>query len=296
MRIGNKVIGTGRVYIIGEIGINHNGDKRITEALIREAAKAGIDAVKFQARTPVICVPREMWDKPKETPWGNTQRYIDYRKAMEFTDAEWLYAQQIAHQEGLDWFTSFWDAEVFKRVIHLFPDMAAIKIPSAAITDHELLQAVSAWQSEFGQDTPVIMSTGGSTREQISKAVNIYPWTNLILMHCTSEYPCPDENVFLREIESLSFDYQKENVQIGYSNHSPGIIHTVSAVALGASVVEVHITLDRSMFGSDHAASIEPVGLQRLVKYIRASEKALKERDRITSGEHKAMEKLRRVK
>ena len=296
VQIGGKPIGAGRTYVIAEIGINHNSDEKILEQLIITSRDAGVSAVKFQARTPEICVPKDQWEVRKRTPWGTEESYLEYRKGMEFTDVGWGEIDVLCRREEIDWFTSVWDEPAFRRIINHFPNIVAIKIPSACITDHHLLSEVSAWQSGQKVPTPVIISTGASTTEQIASAVSTYPWRNLIIMHCVSMYPCPTDKLVLREIHSLIATYGERGVEIGYSGHETGLATTYAAIGMGATVIERHVTLDRTMFGSDQAASIEPEGLRRLVRDIGNIDSALQYRAEIFPGEIKSMEKLRRIK
>ncbi len=286
IRIGDRLVGDGHpTYIIAEIGINHNGSVDIAKLLIDAAVKAGVDAVKFQKRTPEICTPRDQWDKMRETPWGYI-RYIDYRHKVEFGLDEYQEIDRYCKEKGITWFASVWD-EPSVDFLEQF-DPVAYKIPSAALTDHGLLRHVRA------TGRPIILSTGMSTMEQIRAAVDVVGTENLALMHATSTYPCEPEELNLRMIQTLKQEFP--NVPIGYSGHEVGLVTTAVAVALGACMVERHITLDRAMWGSDQAASVEPGGLQKLVKYIRVTERALGDGvKRVYESEMPALRKLRRV-
>ncbi len=286
IRIGDRLVGEGHpTYIIAEIGINHNGSVDIAKLLIDAAVKAGVDAVKFQKRTPEICTPRDQWDKMRETPWGYI-RYIDYRHKVEFGQDEYQEIDRYCREKGITWFASVWDEPSVDFLEQFNP--VAYKIPSAALTDHNLLRHVRA------TGRPMIISTGMSTMEQIRAAVDVVGAENLALMHATSTYPCEPEELNLRMIQTLKQEFP--NVPIGYSGHEVGLVTTAVAVALGACMVERHITLDRAMWGSDQAASVEPGGLQKLVKYIRVTERALGDGvKRVYESEMPALRKLRRV-
>ncbi len=286
IRLGDRLVGDGHpTYIIAEIGINHNGSVDIAKLLIDAAVKAGVDAVKFQKRTPEICTPRDQWDKMRETPWGYI-RYIDYRHKVEFGRPEYEEIDRYCKAKGITWFASVWDNP---SVDFLEPfEPVAYKIPSAALTDHDLLRHVRA------TGRPVILSTGMSTMEQIRAAVDVLGQENLVLMHATSTYPCEPDELNLRMIQTLRQEFP--TVPIGYSGHEVGLVTTAVAVALGACMVERHVTLDRAMWGSDQAASVEPGGLQKLVKYIRVTERALGDGvKRVYESEIPALRKLRRV-
>jgi len=286
IRIGDRWVGDGHpTYIIAEIGINHNGSVDIAKLLIDAAVKAGVDAVKFQKRTPEICTPRDQWDKMRETPWGYI-RYIDYRHKVEFGLDEYQEIDRYCREKGITWFASVWDKPSVDFLEQFEP--VAYKIPSAALTDHDLLRHVRA------TGRPLILSTGMSTMEQIRAAVDVVGTENLVLMHATSTYPCEPDELNLRMIQTLKREFP--TVPIGYSGHEVGLVTTAVAVALGACMVERHITLDRAMWGSDQAASVEPGGLQKLVKYIRVTERALGDGvKRVYESEMPALRKLRRV-
>jgi N-acetylneuraminate synthase len=285
LRIGEHTLGDGQpVYVIGEIGLNHNGDVEIAKNLMDVAADAGAQAVKFQKRTPEIATPTHMRDMPRETPWG-TMTYLEYRYRVEFEQPEYTEISAYAKEKGLDWFASPWD----EPSVDFLEDMGVVahKVASASVTDLGLLRRLA----ETGK--PVILSTGMSTIEQIDKAVETLGTSNLHIMHATSTYPLPAEEANLRTIQTLKDRY---GVSIGYSGHEPGLQISIAAVALGASSVERHITLDRTMWGSDHAASIEPKGLATLVRDIRIVEMALGDGvKRVFPGELAPLSRLRRV-
>jgi N-acetylneuraminate synthase len=284
--IGSRVIGGGRpAYVIAEIGLNHNGDVELAKQLIDVAADAGADAVKFQKRTPEVSTPVGVRDTLRETPWG-TMTYLQYRHRVEFDRDQYIEVADHALLRGLDWFASPWDVPSVEFLEGL--NVVAHKIASASVTDIPLLEVV--------RDTgkPVILSTGMSTIEQIDTAIEVVGTDRLVLMHATSTYPMEPEEANLRVIPMLRDRYP--GVPIGYSGHERGLQISLAAVALGAVAVERHITLDRTMWGSDHAASLEPTGLQHLVRDIRIVETALGDGvKRVFPGERAPMAKLRRI-
>jgi N-acetylneuraminate synthase len=284
--IGSRVIGGGRpAYVIAEIGLNHNGDVELAKQLIDVAADAGADAVKFQKRTPEIATPEHMRDLLRDTPWG-TMTYLDYRRRVEFDRDEYIEISDHALLRGLEWFASPWDEPSVAFLEDL--GVSAHKVASASLTDHALLRAL--------RDTgrTVILSTGMSTIEQIDDAIGVLGTERLLLMHATSTYPMEAGEANLRMIPALRDRYP--GVPVGYSGHERGLQISLAAVALGAVAVERHITLDRTMWGSDHAASLEPTGLQHLVRDIRVIEEALGDGvKRVYPGELAPMAKLRRV-
>jgi N-acetylneuraminate synthase len=284
--IGSHVIGGGHpAYVIAEIGLNHNGDVDLAKRLIDVAADAGANAVKFQKRTPEIATPEHMRDVQRETPWG-TMSYLDYRRRVEFGRDEYVEVGDHATMRGLDWFASPWDVPSVEFLEDL--NVVAHKVASASLTDTELLEALR----ETGK--PVILSTGMSTMEQIDRAMGVLNTDRVILMHATSTYPMESEEANLRMISTLRDRFA--GVPVGYSGHERGLQISLAAVALGAVAVERHITLDRTMWGSDHSASLEPSGLEHLVRDIRVIEEALGDGvKRVFPGELAPMAKLRRV-
>ena len=284
--IGDKIVGAGQpVYITGEIGINHNGELTNAFALIDQAAAAGCDAVKFQKRTPEVCTPRDQWDIERDTPWGR-MTYIDYRHRVEFGVEEYSAIDEYARQRGIAWFASPWDVESVDFLEQF--EVPAHKVASASLTDDDLLRRLRA------TGRTVILSTGMSTPRQIRHAVEVLGSDNIVLCHATSTYPAKPSELNLRMIHTLQAEFP--NVPIGYSGHETGLQTTLAAVALGATFVERHITLDRAMWGSDQAASVEPPGLQRLVRDIRTISESLGDGvKKIYDGELAAMKKLRRV-
>jgi len=284
--IGDRPVGPSHpVYVTAEIGLNHNGDIDTCLQLIDVAVAAGADAVKFQKRTPTICTPRDQWDVERETPWGR-MTYIDYRHRIEFGVDEFVVIDEYCRDKGIQWFASPWDLPSVEFLNDF--EVPVHKIASACLTDDDLLRAVRA----YGRT--VILSTGMSTSAQIRHAVEVLGSNNVILCHATSTYPAANDELNLRMIETLATEFP--NVPIGYSGHERGLQTTVAAAALGASFLERHITLDRTMWGSDQAASLEPAGLSRLVRDVRVVEEALGDGvKRVYEGEYAAMRKLRRV-
>jgi sialic acid synthase SpsE len=270
-------------YVIAEIGINHNGSVDTALELVDVAAKAGCDAVKFQKRTPSICVPLEQQQTRRETPWGEMS-YLEYKERTEFGKDEYTTIAARATELGMDWFASPWDVPS----VEFLEDMGVTshKVASACLTDRELLEALKATGKYLW------VSTGMSTIEEVDEAMEILGNENITLFHTNSTYPCPPEETNLRTMATLSERY---GVPVGYSGHEPGLQVSVAAVALGATAIERHITLDRAMWGSDHAASLEPHGLETLVRDIRIVEKALGDGvKRVYPGEEEPRRRLRR--
>lgn len=287
IKIGNKFIGEGEpVYVIAEIGINHNGSVDIAKKIIDGAVKAGCDAVKFQKRTPEICVPQDQWEIERQTPWGRIT-YIEYRRKVEFGFEEYFEIDSYCKEKGIDWFASPWD-EVAVDFLEKF-SLPIYKLSSASLTDLSLLKKIR------NTGRPVILSTGMSSMEEIETAVEMMGTENILLAQSTSTYPCSLDELNLKVIQTFKEIYPE--VPIGYSGHETGLAPTLAAVALGAAFVERHITLDRAMWGTDQAASVELVGLNRLVKDIRDIEKALGDGiKKVYESEYGNISKLRRVK
>lgn len=282
-----RVIGQGQpCFIIAEIGLNHNGSLDIALQLIDEAVKAGCDAVKFQKRTPEVCTPKDQWDIMRETPWG-TMRYIDYRYKVEFGKDEYKTIDAYCQKKGIIWFASCWDEESVEFLEQFEP--ALYKAASAALTDMPLLKK----KKDTGK--PLIISTGMSTMDEITTAIDHIGTENLLIAHSTSSYPAPISELNLRMINTLQSKYP--DVPVGYSGHETGLATTLAAVAMGATFVERHFTLDRAMWGSDQAASVEPVGMAKLVKDIRDIEAAMGDGvKKVYDSELGPRAKLRRVK
>jgi len=284
IRIGNKVISeVGDVFFIGEIGINHNGSIEIAKKIIDMAVLCGVDAVKFQKRTPEICVPPKVRDRIIETPWGD-MTYFEYKKRIEFGEEEYREIDEYCKRKGVVWFASAWDIPSVEFLEKF--NVPCHKIPSAKLTDRELLEKVNS----IGK--PVILSTGMSTEEEIEKAVKVLNKVELIIMHCNSSYPAKPEELNLRYIQTLKKKFPQ--AIIGYSGHELGISASLVAATLGARVIERHITIDRAMWGTDQGASIEFSGLRRLVRDLKALPIWLGDGvKRVYESEFKVKEKLR---
>lgn len=285
IQLGNRRVGDGHpIYVTAEIGINHNGNIEIAKRLVDAAVLAGCDAVKFQKRTPELCVPSEQREVMRETPWG-IMSYMEYREKIEFGEKEYYEIDQYCLDRKIQWFASVWDTPSVDFMEAYDP--ICYKIPSALLTDHILLDYVH--QTE----RPVILSTGMSTMEQIIAAVEVLGQDNLLIAHSTSTYPCPPEQLNLQMIQTLKSEF---DCPVGYSGHEVGLQTTYAAVVLGACFVERHVTLDRAMWGSDQAASVEPHGLARLVRDVRVIEQAMGDGIKhVYDSEVLAMKRLRRA-
>jgi N-acetylneuraminate synthase len=286
IRIGDRTVGDGYpAYVVAEIGINHNGDLSIAKQMIDAAVHAGVEAVKFQKRTPEISTPLEQQKQMRETPWGYIT-YLDYRNRVEFNEEQYCEIDRYCKSKGIAWMVSVWD-EASVDFMEKF-DTPAYKIPSASLTDLGLIHKARA------TGKPIILSSGMSTMEQIQKGVTAAGEKDLVLMHCTSTYPCEPEQLNLKMIETLRYEFP--DVPIGYSGHEVGLVPSTIAVALGACMVERHLTLDRAMWGSDQAASVEPGGFERLVKYLRVTEASLGDGvKKVYESEKASMMRLRRL-
>jgi len=287
VRIGDRAVGDGEpVFVIAEIGINHNGSLEVAKKLIDGAVLSGADAVKFQKRTPELCVPKEQWLLERDTPWGR-MTYIDYRRKVEFGEREYAAIDRHCRERGILWFASCWDEEAVDFLERFDPP--CYKAASASLTDHDLLRKKKA------TGRPLVVSTGMSTLEEIRDGVLAAGRDNLLIAHATSTYPCPVDQLNLRMILTLKATYPE--CPIGYSGHETGLAPTWAAVTMGATFVERHVTLDRAMWGSDQAASVEVGGLMRLVSNIRDIERSLGDGvKRVYAGELPQIQKLRRVK
>jgi N-acetylneuraminate synthase len=285
IEIGGKNVGEGNpVFIIAEIGINHNGDMNIAKKLIDAAALAGCDAVKFQKRTPELCVPVEQRDVVRETPWG-LMSYMEYRERTEFGEGEYSEIDKYCKEKGIFWFASCWDEPSVDFIEHFNP--VCYKIASASLTDDKLMTYINT------KGRLMILSTGMSTMDQIPHAVSLLDPNRTLIAHSTSSYPCKPEELNLRMIQTLKKQF---DCPIGYSGHEVGLQTTYAAVTMGACFVERHITLDRAMWGSDQAASVEPWGLMRMVRDIRVIEKALGDGfKRVYDSEKPLIKRLRRA-
>lgn len=285
LKMGDRYVGDGYpTYLVAEIGINHNGDLEIAKRMIKAAKDAGVDAVKFQKRTPELCVPPEQRGQMRETPWGYIT-YLEYRYKTEFGEQEYAEIDRYCREIGIPWFASVWD-EPSVDFMEAFNPMC-YKIPSASLTDHPLLRKL------VSTGRPMILSTGMSTMDEIRAAVNVLGTERLLITHATSTYPCDPEELNLRMITTLRETFP---CPIGYSGHEVGLVPSVVAVSLGACMVERHITLDRAMWGSDQAASVEPGGFERLVRYVRVTEASLGDGvKKVYESELSSLKKLRRV-
>jgi N-acetylneuraminate synthase len=285
INIGGRRIGDGHpTYIVAEAGINHNGDIDQAKRLIDAGKHAGVDAVKFQKRTPELCVPLDQRGQMRETPWGYIT-YLDYRYKVEFDQVQYAEIDRYCRELGCTWFASVWDEPAVDFMEQFNP--VCYKIPSASLTDHALLRKLR------NTDRPLILSTGMSSMAQIKEAVAVLGTQDLIITHATSTYPCEPEELNLKMIGTLRNEFP---CPIGYSGHEVGLVTTAVAVALGACMVERHITLDRANWGSDQAASVEPGGFEKLVKYVHVTERSLGEGvKQVYESELSSLKKLRRV-
>jgi N-acetylneuraminate synthase len=284
VRLGNRPVGPGQpAFIVAEIGINHNGDLELARKLVDAAVAAGCDAVKFQKRTIELVYTAEELARPRESPYGTTNG--DLKRGLEFGYDAYVELDRHCRRHGIPWFASCWDPRAVDFVEAFDPPCC--KIASACLADDDLLH------HHRSKGRPILLSTGMSSSEQIDHAVSVLAGGALVLLHCTSAYPSRIEELNLKVIPRLAERY---DVPVGYSGHEVGLATTVAAVALGACVVERHLTLDRAMWGSDQAASVEPQGFSRLVRDIRAVERALGDGiKRVYDSECLARSKLRRA-
>jgi N-acetylneuraminate synthase len=272
-------------FIIAEIGINHNGNLDIVKKLIDGALFSGCNAVKFQKRSIDIVYTKEELDRPRESPWGKTNR--EQKMGLEFGKTEYDQIDKYCKERGIEWFASAWDLESQKFLQQY--NLKYNKVASALLTHKKLVKMIA----DEGRHT--FISTGMSTMDEIGKIVQIFQEAKcpFELMHCNSTYPCPESELNLRVMETLR---KRFNCNVGYSGHETGLAPTIAAAALGATSIERHITLDRTMYGSDQVASVEVMGFHRLVRYIRSVETALGSPEKkVTAAEIKISEKLRYV-
>lgn len=286
MRIGSHEIGGNYpAYIVAEIGINHNGSLEIAKKLIDVAVLAGCQAVKFQKRTIEKVYSQEELDKPRESPWGTTNR--QQKEGLEFSPIQYDEIDRYCQSKNITWFASPWDYDSVEFLESF--DIPCYKVPSACVTDLDLLRRIN----KVGK--PVIVSTGMSTKSKLIEAASALSDVSTVWLSCTATYPCKLEDLNLLKIHTLKNLFP--NDIIGYSGHEVGLWTTLCAVAMGAKIIERHVTLDRSSYGSDQSASVEPAGLIKLVKEIRDFEKASGHgRIEILNSEMPILEKLRRFK
>jgi N-acetylneuraminate synthase len=284
VKIGNHTVGTQHpCFVIAEIGINHNGDLDIAKRLISVAVAAGCQAVKFQKRTIEVVYSREELARPRESPFGETNG--DLKRGLEFSVDQYRAIDRYCKDVNILWFASCWDEASVDFIDQFGPP--AYKIASACLTDDSLLRHTRS------KGKPIILSTGMSTGDQVRHAVEVLGRKNLVILHTCSTYPSAYSELNLRVIQSLADEY---SVPVGYSGHETGLPSTIAAVALGAHMVERHITLDRAMWGTDQAASLEPNGITRLVRDIRLVEAAMGDGvKRLVASEVPILKKLRRV-
>ncbi|HTX92035.1 MAG TPA: N-acetylneuraminate synthase family protein [Anaerolineales bacterium] len=284
IKINNDIIGDGHpCYVIAEIGINHNGDLDIAKKLIDVAVTAKCNAVKFQKRTVDVVYSAEELARPRESPFGTTNGDLKY--GLEFGRDEYAEIDRYCKEKNITWFASCWDEQSVDFIDQF--KVPCYKIASASLTDDNLLRHTRS------KGRPIFLSTGMSTLEQVDHAVEVLGKENLVVLHTTSTYPALYEELNLKVIPMLK---QRYGVPVGYSGHETGLSTSISTVALGACMLERHVTLDRAMWGSDQAASVEPQGFAHLVRDIRLVETAMGDGvKRVIEREVPIMQKLRRV-
>ncbi len=282
--IAGRLVGDEQpTYVVAEIGINHNGDLDLARKLIAAASGAGCDAVKFQKRTVDVVYTEEELARPRESPFGETNGEL--KRGLEFGEEEFRAIDDYCKVLGIQWFASCWDEQSVDFMEQFDPP--CYKIASASLTDDALLRH----HRRYGR--PIILSTGMSTLDEIDHAVDVLGADDLVVLHATSTYPSSLDELNLRVITALRERY---GVPIGYSGHEVGLASTLAAQVMGACMIERHITLDRAMWGSDQAASVEPMGFQRIVRDLRAIERALGDGKKVVyESEVPIREKLRRV-
>lgn len=285
VKIADKIIGNGHpCFIIAEIGINHNGSVALAKKMIDIAVTTGCDSVKFQKRTVDIVYTKEELAKERNSVFGTTNG--DLKRGLEFGYDEYKEIDEYCKEKGILWFTSCWDEQSVDFIDKF--NVPCFKIASASLTDDNLLKYTRS------KGKPILLSTGMSTMEEIRHAVSILGQDNLIIYHCTSTYPSNADEMNLRVIEAFKKEF---DCPIGYSGHERGVTPSVLAVALGADSVERHITVDRTNWGSDQAASLEMAGLYHMVRDIRQVPILLGNGNKIVyQRELPIIEKLRRVK
>ena len=282
IRINNHIIGDNEsIFLIAEIGINHNGDIQIAKRLMDAAFACGWNCVKFQKRTPDICVPHHQKNVIRDTPWGE-MTYLEYKKRLEFNEEQYDYIDVYCKEKPLLWTASVWDIPSLNFILKY--DIPLIKIPSAKLTDSELLYEVAK------SGKKIILSTGMSTIEEIDAAVEILR-SECILMHTNSTYPTPPEDI---NLSVISFLKERYGLPVGYSGHEYDLEPSVIAVALGATVIERHVTLDHAMWGTDQSASLEIHAMDMLCKRIQEVNTIIGDGvKRITTAEMEIRKKLR---
>lgn len=285
VQIADRAVGDNQpVFVIAEIGINHNGDLDLAKKMIAGAVFAGCDAVKFQKRTPELCVPQAEWNIERDTPWGRMS-YLEYKHKIEFGQAEYEEIDRYCRERGILWTASCWDIPSVAFIEQFNPSF--YKAASASLTDIALLHQMQNTRK------PLMISTGMSEWDEIETAVSQLDPQNLLIAHSTSAYPCPLEDINLNMIATLKQRFPQ--LPVGYSGHEVGLAPTWAAVALGATFIERHMTMDRAMWGSDQAASVEVMGMHNLVRNIRDIEKALGDGvKRVYASEQGSLKKLRR--
>ena len=266
---------TESAYNIAEIGINHNGDLKLAKSLIKIARDKGFDAVKFQKRVPDLCVPKNKRDQKRTTPWGEIS-YFEYKKKIEFGKEHYDEIDNYCKKLGIEWSASPWDIESLKFLNKY--DLPFIKVPSDKTTDLSFIKALK------NNKAPIILSTGGTTFDEIGEALSYLEGQKICLLQCTSLYPCPTDKLNLRVMDELR---NKFNKIVGFSSHHTSPMVVAMAVAYGAKVTEVHITLDRAMWGTDQAMSLEPRGMEVMITTIKEFEVALGSGIKEISGSEK---------
>jgi N-acetylneuraminate synthase len=284
IKIGNTLVGDGHpCYVIAEIGINHNGNIELAKKLVDMAVTSGCQAVKFQKRSVEVVYSVEELTRPRESPFGTTNGDLKY--GLEFNLEQYRQIDQHCREKGITWFASCWD-QASVDFIDQF-NVPLYKIASASLTDDNLLRHTRS------RGRPILLSTGMSTLQQIDHAVEVLGKQDLVILHTCSTYPASYEELNLRVIPMLRARY---GIPVGYSGHETGLSTSIATIPMGACVVERHITLDRAMWGSDQAASVEPQGFGHLVRDIRLVETALGDGvKRLGEREEPIMKKLRRV-
>ena len=283
--IKNYINEPNSVYFIGEIGINHNGDINLAKKIMKEAKVAGFSAVKFQKRNPEITTPAEVKNNIRQTPWGE-MTYIDYKFKIEFQNSEYDEINKYAKELDIDWFASCWDEDSLNFISRYDPP--CIKIASACITNKNLMK------EHVKTNKPLIMSTGMSNLNQIEKSYNILSENPLAILHSTSTYPCPPEELNLNMINTLKSLYPEN--PIGYSGHESGLSTSIAAAVIGAKIIERHITIDRALWGTDQAASLGPEGMRKLIGSVDSVIKSLGDGvKKVYESEQKSITNLRPI-